>query len=321
MFRLLYSLLLILILTACTSPAAPLTPTPAPTPAPPAPWQVVGVFSVSQNVMAAGFLTEDYGITVGTYPGLPYFTTDGGETWTPGVMQADCRYGLDIVDASIAWASGGAMNVRRTTDGGSNWPPVSDYGLGTTKSFHTISFLDDTTGWVASLYMFGSTTDGGATWTDVQLPTGLDDIASIDLVAPATGYLLDFSGNLFFTADNGSNWTYLSRLDLAGLVIPKATYQMAAMRFSVSGDGIIVVSEEYRQGKVMAFHTYDGGRTWISEEIAVTSGPLFLSRSEPLLTVLNGADIFTLLRYSPMKTNSLLVSGSFARGVSKGRKQ
>ncbi len=271
--------------------------------------------------MAAGFLTEDYGITVGTYPGLPYFTTDGGETWTPGAMQADCRYGLDIVDTRVAWASGGAMNVRRTTDGGSNWPPVSDYGLGTTKSFHTISFLDDTTGWVASLYMFGSTTDGGATWTDVPLPTDLNDIASIDLIAPATGYLLDFSGNLYFTADNGSTWTVRSRLDLAGLVIPKATYQMAAMRFSASGDGMIVVSEEYRQGKVMAFHTSDGGRTWTSEAVAVTSGPVFLSRSEPLLTVLNGADIFTLLRYSPSQKNTNLLSQPFEQGVGKGRKQ
>jgi len=46
-------------------------------------------------------------------------------------------------------------------------------------------------------------------------------------------------------------------------------------------------------GKVKAFHTSDGGATWTSEPVPVTSGPVFLSRLEPLLTVLDGANIMT----------------------------
>jgi len=176
---------------------------------------------------------------------------------------------------------------------------VTDYGLGTTKPFHTVSFLDDNTGWLASLYMFGSTRDGGSTWTDVPQPRGLDDIASIDLVAPGKGYLLDFSGVLYSTQDNGSTWNTISHLDLVGLIIPKATYQMAAMRFSDSQHGLIVVSEDYQIGKIKAFHTSDGGLTWTSEFVPVTSGPVFLSRVGPLLTVITGPDILTVLRYNP----------------------
>ncbi len=319
-------LLLCFFLTACTPAAAAVTPTPsiparlqtATVSAPPAftptetpestasstqfpqgPWKLVAQLNLRHNIMAAGFLTENYGITVGTAPGLPFFTSDGGQTWTAGEMQADCRYGLDIIDTQFAWASGGAMNVRHTTDGGHTWPAVTDYGKGTTRPFHTISFLTDLVGWQATLYMFGSTRDGGITWTDVPLPEKLNDIASVDLIAPATGFLLDFSGALFFTRDNGLHWKRISELDLGDLAIPKAAYQMTAMRFADEQHGLIVVSEEYQAGQVRAYHTIDGGKSWTSEWVPSGSGPVFLSRQEPLLTVITGADILTVLRYAP----------------------
>lgn len=316
----------ILLLTACRkapgSPPAPVLPTtvlpapsltstlagvptlassPTPTTFPVGPWKLVAVHNLTHNVMAAGFLTEEYGITVGTYPGLPFYTTDAGKTWTAGEMQADCRYGLDIIDEQIAWASGGAMNVRHSTDGGARWPPVTDYGKGTTRPFHTISFLNDRIGWQATLYMFGSTIDGGTTWKDVPLPPAANDIATVYLTAPAQGYAIDFSGMIFFTQDNGSHWRELSRLDLGGLVLTKAAYQMIAIRFYDPNNGLIVVSQDYQRGKVKAFHTTDGGLSWTSELIPVAAGPVFLSRREPLLTVLNGADILTVLRYVPDK--------------------
>jgi hypothetical protein len=305
-FRLL--VLFAALLSACAGSQTPALRTETPpiqtiqasrTPTPPAgPWQRVAVHNVNQNVMAAGFLTENYAITAGVAPGIMFTTRDGGRHWQEGANQSDCRYGIDIVDTRVAWTSGGAMNVRRSTDGGANFLPVSDYGTGTTQPFHTISFLDDTTGWIASLYMFGSTRDGGATWSDVPLPAGANDISSILLVAPETGFLLDFSGTLFHTRDNGAHWTTISKLDLDGLVIPKAAYQMAAMRFSDREHGLVVVSEAYQQGRVRAFHTSDGGLHWSSELVPAASGPVFLSRIEPLLTVLDGANIMTVLRYT-----------------------
>ncbi len=280
---------------APTSAPIPASPTPTRLPGP---WQLVSVHNVRQNVMAAGFLTEDFGITAGTAPGIMFTTRDGGRHWYEGTNQSDCRYGIDIVDTRVGWTSGGAMNVRRSTDSGAHWLPVTDYGLGTTQPFHTISFLDDTTGWIASLYMFGSTSDAGTTWSDVPIPPVANDIASILLVAPGTGFLLDFSGVLYHTRDNGAHWTTAGKLDLGGLVIPKAAYQMAAMRFSDRQHGLVVVSEEYQKGKVKAFHTSDGGLTWTSELVPAISGPVFLSRVIPLLTVLDGADTMTVLRYT-----------------------
>jgi len=46
-------------------------------------------------------------------------------------------------------------------------------------------------------------------------------------------------------------------------------------------------------GQVKAFHTSDGGATWTSEPVPATSGPIFLSRDENLLTVITGANIMT----------------------------
>lgn len=292
-------ILIAALLTACSPARIPALPPDSSTSNVPAnPWQVVAIQDVSQNVMAAGFLTQDYGVTAGTAPGIMFTTWDGGQHWYEGTNQSDCRYGLDIVDTRIGWTSGGAMNVRRSTDSGAHWLPVTDYGLGTTQPFHAISFLDDTTGWIASLYMFGATQDGGTTWSDVPVPPGANDIASILLVAPATGYVLDFSGSLYYTQDNGSKWLSLSQIQLDGLVIPKAAYQMAAMRFYDRLHGLIVVSEEYQHGQIKAFHTTNGGHTWASELVPAISGPVFLSRQVPLLTILNGADRLTVLRYN-----------------------
>lgn len=301
--RRLTALVLFACLPAACRGSAPAATTPQPSPVPtqtpvPGPWQPLGVHIVRHNVMTAGFLTADYGISGGVYPGNMFVTADGGQTWIEGSNLSDCRYGMDIVDTQVAWTCGGMLHVRRSTDGGRTWLPVADFGHGTTRPCHTISFLDDTTGWLATLYLFGATEDGGATWSMVPGPEGLDDIASIDLVAPGRGYLLDFSGVLYATQDNGAHWETLARLDLDGLVIPRAAYQMAAMRFSADGRGLIVVSETYQKGRVRAFHTSDGGLTWTSEPVPVTSGPVFLSRLEPLLTVLNGPDQMTLMRYS-----------------------
>ncbi len=297
--KLVYFPLLVVFLYGCNAkPAVTASTTRPAATVQAAAWQPVAVHNVHHSVMTAGFLTEEFGITGGVI-GIMYHTADGGATWNEGANQSDCRYGMDIVDTHVAWTCGGFSQVRLSTDGGRHWQAVTDFAQGTTRPCHTISFLDDRTGWLATLYQLGSTVDGGGTWQMLPQPAGIDDIAAVDLVAPGQGYLLDFSGVLYATRDNGAAWTTAARLGLDGLVIPKEAYQMAAVRFSPDGRrGLIVVSEEYRKGRVRAFHTADGGATWTSEMVPAASGPVFISRQEPLLTILDGANIMTLLRYA-----------------------
>ncbi len=284
------------VFSACTK-SAPLSPSSPQ--ASSGPWIQVAAHNVHQSVMAAGFLTEDYGITAGVAPGIMFYTSDGGRSWHAGTNESDCRYGLEVVDRQVAFTCGGMTQVRRSIDGGRTWLPLADFGNGWAGPCYTISFINPQVGWLATKAELGATDDGGMTWQMLDPPQEADGIASIDLTSSRDGYLLDFSGTLYRTHDLAQDWEKVIQLDLAGLVIPRReAYQMAAVRFSEDGrEGLIVVSESYQKGRVMAFHTSDHGFTWTSELVPAISGPVFLSRLEPLLTILNGANIMTVLRY------------------------
>ena len=78
-----------------------------------------------------------------------------------------------------------------------------------------------------------------------------------------------------------------------------SVYQLAAMRFTDSQHGLIVVSptDKAKPEPVLAFHTSDGGATWTSEIVPVLAGPVYLARNGKLLTVISGVNQLTLLRY------------------------
>lgn len=162
-----------------------------------------------------------------------------------------------------------------------------------------MSFLDETSGWLANSNLFGATTDGGISWTMQALPETANEIATIDTYGSGEGYLLDQSGVLFFTQDDGQHWNKISKLELGTLEMPFSVYQMAAMRFSDAGHGMIVASSADfgSPDPVMAFHTFDGGQTWTSEIVPVPAGTVYLSRHGNLLTVISEVDQLTLLRY------------------------
>jgi photosystem II stability/assembly factor-like uncharacterized protein len=299
-------ILLIGFCTACqaaaplptASPAAEMTsPVPAATQTPlPGPWQVFGEFNEHHSIMTAGFHDESFAITGGVI-GYMFYSTDGGETWHEGVNQSDCRYGMEIVSRDAAWTCGGMTHVRRSVDGGRTWQEVANFGdASLSNPCHSLSFLDENTGWLAASTLFGSTDDGGATWFLPPLPEGSIDIATIDTYLPGEGYLLDEAGKLYFTQDNGVHWVLTAELPIGDLKIPISPYQWAAMRFSDAEHGMIVWSAEAQQ-KVVAFHTSNGGQSWTSEPVPVFSGPVYLSRDARLLTVIKGANIFAVMVY------------------------
>jgi len=168
-----------------------------------------------------------------------------------------------------------------------------------TNPCHSASFLDENVGWLANSNLFGTTIDGGVTWTMQALPESAHKIATIDTYGSGEGYLLDQYGVLFFTQDDGAHWRETSRLDLGDLKMSFSAYQLAAMRFTDSQHGLIVVSptDKAKPEPVLAFHTSDGGATWTSEVVPVVAGPVYLARDGKLLTVISGVNQLTLLRY------------------------
>jgi photosystem II stability/assembly factor-like uncharacterized protein len=262
-------------------------------------WQVIGVFNENHSIMTAGFLDEEY-VATGGVLGLIAYSSDGAKTWLQTNSIADCRYGIEIVSPEVIWTCGGATNVRKSVDGGRTWSVQAAFGDQTIKGpCHSASFLDETTGWLANSDIFGTTTDGGASWNMRTIPAGAEKIATIDTYLPGEGYLLDQNGALFFTKDDGQHWRETGQLPLGDLTISFSAYQMAAMRFSDSKHGLIVVSPgDYgNKGQMMAFHTYNGGENWISESVPVATGSVYLSRTGGYLTVITAYDQLTLLRY------------------------
>ena len=285
--------------------AAPIisTPTAAWTPTPtrlPGPWQIVGIYNADQSIMTAGFLNEQV-VATGGVVGQMGYSNDGAQTWLVTDAAADCRYGMDIVSPQVIWACGGATHVRKSVDGGKTWQVLAAFGnvFMITNPCHSASFLDENTGWLANSNLFGTTIDGGLSWTMQALPETADKIATIDTYGGGEGYLLDQSGVLFFTQDDGAHWRETSRLDLGDLKMSFSAYQLAAMRFADSQHGLIVIlSSPYGTTEpVIAFHTSDGGVTWTSEIVPVVAGPAYLARDGKLLTVISGVNQLTLLRY------------------------
>ena len=240
----------------------------APTPTHPSgPWRVLGVYNADQSIMTAGFLDELHVATGGVIGQMGY-SSDGAETWLLTDALSDCRYGMDIVSPKVIWACGGATHVRKSVDGGRTWQVLAAFGdpLTITNPCHSASFLDENTGWLANSNLFGTTSDGGITWTMQALPETANKIATIDTYGSGDGYLLDQSGVLFFTEDDGASWREARRLNLGSFDIPFSAYQQMAMRFSDANHGLVVVSSSpYAKAEpVIAFHTSDGGDIWTS---------------------------------------------------------
>ena len=263
-------------------------------------WQVIGVYNENHSIMTAGFLDEQVVATGGVIGQMAY-SSDGAKTWLKTDSMADCRYGMDIVSPQVIWTCGGATNVRKSVDGGQSWSVQAAFGDPHTirGPCHSASFLDENSGWLANSQLFGTTTNGGASWNMRSVPETAQKIATIDTYLPSEGYLLDQQGGLFFTRDDGQHWRAAGQLPLGDLRMSMSAYQLAAMRFSNAEDGLIVVSPgDYgHKGQVLAFHTSDAGKTWTSEIVPVSAGSVYLSRQGGFLTVITAYDQLTLLKY------------------------
>jgi hypothetical protein len=265
-------------------------------------WQPVGIYNQEHSIMTAGFLDEQH-VATGGVNGRMGSSHDGAKTWLETSSAADCRYGIDIVSPQIIWTCGGATNVRRSMDGGKTWKILAAFGnpRTITNPCHSMSFLDANTGWLANSNLFGTTTDGGASWQMQALPKTANQIATIDTYAPGHGYLLDQNGALFFTQDNGLHWRPAGQLPLNTLKMADSVYQLAAMRFSDAEHGLIVVSssDSGKPKPIIAFQTQNGGLSWVSKAVPVMAGPVYLSRSGDFLTIISAVNQLTLLRYEP----------------------
>ena len=103
-------------------------------------------------------------------------TTNGGEDWSVQYTDdtEDCFNAIQFTDLNNGWVVGDEGKIVKTTDGGSNWTPITNTGITSESYSKCVFFLNATTGWIGTNIpnqqgdiqrVILHTTDGGSSWT------------------------------------------------------------------------------------------------------------------------------------------------------------
>lgn len=149
-------------------------------------WRYSDLSKVAQGLVEIVFLDAKVGFIGGMAPTGPagqgpaviLKTTDGGESWRP-VFTHDGGRGFawkifpvtNTLIYSALQSQDGIYRVAKSTDGGDTWQlQIAAEGQMLGPAVQGIGFLDANTGWIAGFFpgMY-ATTDGGTTWTPVDM--------------------------------------------------------------------------------------------------------------------------------------------------------
>jgi hypothetical protein len=154
-------------------------------------------------------------------------TTNGGTTWTPGIVNNASGLSISMitaVDANTAWVAmylatgSNPQGVYKTTNGGATWTRQTTASFSNANSFpDAIHFWDANNGWVLGDPINGdfemyTTTNGGSTWVQVpgsQIPNALSGETGYTSNVCVNGDNVWFgtnAGRVFASTDRGHNW-------------------------------------------------------------------------------------------------------------------
>jgi photosystem II stability/assembly factor-like uncharacterized protein len=145
-------------------------------------------------LLGGDFLDGDNGWLVGAGSTILQ-TTDGGETWRTGAVEAaGVRFtAISFVDSRHGWAVGNEGRVFVTTNGGRSWrAQASNVQAG----LFDVKFLDLSEGWaVGDEGIVIHTLDGGAHWTTI--PSGTTHrLERLSFVDRTRGWAVGFGGTI-----------------------------------------------------------------------------------------------------------------------------
>lgn len=137
-----------------------------------------------------------------------------GVAQTSGVATA--FFSVKAVSNLVAWASGTAGVIRKTTDGGTTWTNGNPNPGVITGDVYNIEALDANTAWCTTspgATFIYKTTNGGTNWTQVYTEASPSFINAIKMVTPLNGYAtgdpVAGTWRILTTVDGGSTWTNL----------------------------------------------------------------------------------------------------------------
>lgn len=129
----------------------------------------------------------------------------------------------------------------------------SALNLGTNATLEAVCFLDNQHGFVVGEDGMRRTTDGGLNWTVVALPTA-EPLADVEFISPLTGFACGEGGVILKTTDGGNTWA----LKPSG-----SGRTLVCIQFPTPTTGYAVA-----KGYNWEFlKTTDGGETWNKQNI------------------------------------------------------
>ena len=210
-------------------------------------------------------------------------TTDGGNTWTPGVITNTTGLACSMIFAISATTAYVPMfkatgskpqGIYVTTDGGASWSRQTSASFSDSYSFpDCVHFFNANEGWALGDPILGefemyTTTDGGTTWNPVSgsnIPDPLSGEFGIVGYYSAVHDTLWFGtnmGRVYHSTDKGYTWTVSTVTPLVNKYI-KPSFQ--------SGTHGLV--QDKSQGTIGTLcESFDGGATWT---LVNASGPVY----------------------------------------------
>lgn len=215
-------------------------------------------------------------------------TTNGGLTWTPGVIGVqNTALGISMISASSAtkaWcaayptAGGQTGGIWVTTNGGTTWTRQNTATYNNAASFtNVVHFWDDNIGFcqgdpINNDFEIYTTTNGGTTWTQVTganipNPQNANEFGytrQMEVVGDHVWFSTS-TGRIYHSANKGLTWNVFTTpvADFGGAVV---TGTSANFSFSSATNGLIVDNA----GTV--YRTTNGGSNWTTVS---TTGSVF----------------------------------------------
>ncbi len=192
-------------------------------------------------------------LTFGLVIGLATYNVTWGQTgWVMlNSGTTEQLHALHFVNEDTGYVSS-STQVRKTTDGGLNWVPISV----PTPRINDIQFLDASTGYVLDNAFIHKTTDGGASWTSYVL-AGTCGIR-MHFVNLLIGFVGACSAGVYRTTNGGVSWQNAPIPFVAG------RFEFGAIRFTTETTGFAVLNfeNEPNPSNAMIYRTQSRGKEW-----------------------------------------------------------
>ncbi|MGB3674701.1 MAG: YCF48-related protein [Candidatus Nanopelagicales bacterium] len=198
-------------------------------------------------------------------------------SWSPTAAPLGTEFGaryddICFLDPDRGWAVNSSGQIMHTANGGATWEvqfqtPIID---GFPIYLRCIRFADENTGWagtVSEAARLFATTDGGSSWTSIELPPlappkicGLSVVDDSVIYASGTNDPFDAAA-MMKTTDGGRSWTAWSMAAHAAALIDVLFFD--ANHGFVVGGRADVPNPGRDDVTPVVLETTDGGETWV----------------------------------------------------------